>query len=218
MIGLTATLLNNTMIAKAGELDLLDTTPTMVVNEFYKTRMLDFTIEQNEEPIEEETVEETEPEIEVYITNSPYFNYKGKLNTEYRQTYYSVEEENEKQLGSGLNHRSDEVKSINNIMHYNDVDYGWIPIYAVNMEVVTNSGQNNRGIWNIYGSVIEVTKDEETWYGYVGDACGACRTAKKIDLWVENDDQSLDVDDISFRFVRYGHEEYLNGDENSENR
>ena len=89
----------------------------------------------------------------------------------YRQTVYSISE-GETHLGSGLYYGHPSVRNINNVMHYNDAEYGWLPIYAININEVTASGQNSRGIWNIYGSIIEMRQGDKTWYAYVGDACG----------------------------------------------
>lgn len=122
----------------------------------------------------------------------------------YRQTVYSISE-GETHLGSGLYYGHPSVRNINNVMHYNDAEYGWLPIYAININEVTASGQNSRGIWNIYGSIIEVKQDDGTWYGFVGDACGACSSANKIDLWTYGVDLSLDISNLDWRIVRYGY-------------
>lgn len=214
-IAVGAMLLRNSHLTFANlDMELIEPVSIITAGTLYERAPIEFP-----KPIQEENIEEPEePEIQTYITDSPYFNDEGLLNTEYRQTYYSVQE-GEVLLGSGLNNKSKDVKSINNVMHYNDTEFGWIPIYALNMDVVTNSGQDSRGTWNMYGSVIEVSNENgDSWLGYVGDACGACRKAKKIDLWVVNNDQSLDVDNINFRFIRYGEDQYLNGDESNENR
>lgn len=123
---------------------------------------------------------------------------------DYRQTVYSISE-GEVRLGSGLYYGHSSVKTINNVMHYNDSEYGWLPIYAININEVISSGQNSGGIWNIYGSIIEVKQDDKTWYGFVGDACGACSSANKIDLWTYSVDLSLDISDLDWRIVRYGY-------------
>lgn len=122
----------------------------------------------------------------------------------YRQTVYSISE-NEVKLGSGLYYGHPSVKAIDNVMHYNDAEYGWIPIYAININEVMSSGQNSRGIWNLYGSIIEVKQGDTTWYGFIGDSCGACSRANKIDLWTYNVDLSLDISSIDWRIVRYGY-------------
>ena len=123
---------------------------------------------------------------------------------DYRQTYYSVVD-GETKLGSLFYYGHSSIHNINNIMHYNDSQYGWLPVYAINMNEVTSSGQNANGTWNIYGSVIEVRQGDETWHGIVLDACGACRYANKIDLWTYNHDVSLDVTGLDWRIVRYGY-------------
>ena len=123
---------------------------------------------------------------------------------DYRQTYYSVVD-GETKLGSLFYYGHSSIRNINNIMHYNDSQYGWLPVYAINMNEVTSSGQNAKGTWNIYGSVIELRQGDETWHGIVLDACGACRYANKIDLWTYKRDVSLDTTGIDWRIVRYGY-------------
>lgn len=122
----------------------------------------------------------------------------------YRQTVYSVTE-GEVQLGSGLYYGHPSVRNINNVMHYNDAEYGWLPIYAININEVTASGQNSRGIWNIYGSIIEMRQGNKTWYASIQDACGRCRYESKIDMWTYSVDLSLDTTGIDWRIVRYGY-------------
>lgn len=124
---------------------------------------------------------------------------------DYRQTYYSVVENQEKQLGSGHNYQSPEIKNIDNIMHYDDSEYGWLPVYAIDMNEVMSSGQDESGTWNLFGSIIEVKQGEESWLGVIMDSCGACRTANKIDLWVYNNQVDLDIVNIEWRYVRYGY-------------
>ena len=123
---------------------------------------------------------------------------------DYRQTYYSVVD-GETKLGSLFYYGHSSIRNINNIMHYNDSQYGWLPVYAININEVTSSGQNAKGTWNIYGSVIELRQGDETWHGIVLDACGACRYANKIDLWTYKRDVSLDTTGIDWRIVRYGY-------------
>ena len=122
----------------------------------------------------------------------------------YRQTVYSISE-GETHLGSGLYYGHPSVRNINNVMHYNDAEYGWLPIYAININEVTASGQNSRGIWNIYGSIIEMRQGDKTWYAFLGDACGECSRSNKIDLWTYSVDLSLDTSGIDWRIVRYGY-------------
>lgn len=129
-------------------------------------------------------------------------------NKGYRQTYYSVAE-GELNLGAGYNVNSREVSVINNVMNFYDNTYGNLPIYAIDMNEVLSSGFNSKGTPNLYGSVIEV-EDEygNRSKGIILDACGACRYAKKIDLWVYNNNQSHDVSNLKFRYLRYGWSDY----------
>lgn len=129
-------------------------------------------------------------------------------NKGYRQTYYSVAE-GELNLGAGYNVNSREVSVINNVMNFYDNTYGNLPIYAIDMNEVLSSGFNSKGTPNLYGSVIEV-EDEygNRSKGIILDACGACRYAKKIDLWVYNNNQSHDVSNLKFRYLRYGWNNY----------
>lgn len=126
-------------------------------------------------------------------------------NVDYRQTVYTVEE-GETKLGSGLYYGHSDIGIINNIMHYNDSEYGWLPIVAIDMNEVMSSGQNERGIWNIYGSVVELKQGDNKWKAIVLDACGECRFSNKIDLWIYNLDLALDIENIDWRYIRYGYE------------
>lgn len=122
----------------------------------------------------------------------------------FRQTTYTVAE-GETSLGSGLYYGHPSVKVINNVMHYNDSEYGWLPIYAININEVLASGLNQKGKPNLYGSIIELKVGSKSWLGVVADACGACSRSSKVDLWAYNLDYSLDVHNVDWRFVRYGY-------------
>ena len=122
----------------------------------------------------------------------------------FRQTVYTVAE-GETSLGSGLYYGHPSVKPINNVMHYNDSEYGWLPIYAININEVLASGLNQQGRPNIYGSIIELKVGSKSWLGVVADACGACSRSSKVDLWTYSLDHSLDISIIDWRIVRYGY-------------
>ena len=122
----------------------------------------------------------------------------------YRQTYYSVVD-GEETLGSMHYYGHSSIRNFNNIMHYNDSQYGWLPIYAINMNEIMANGQNSNGTWSMYGSVIELRQGDKTWLGIVLDSCGACRYADKIDIWTYSHDVSLDTTGIDWRIVRYGY-------------
>ena len=48
---------------------------------------------------------------------------------DYRQTFYSVTA-GEVKVGYGLTYQDDSVKVIDNVMHYYDAQYEWLPIVA----------------------------------------------------------------------------------------
>lgn len=122
----------------------------------------------------------------------------------YRQTYYGTFE-NEVSVGAGFSVYSPEIKSINGIYHFNDAQYGYVQVVAISLREVLNSGQNSRGIWNIYGSIIEMKyPNGEVKNAIVLDACSACDKASKIDLWVSTPNSNFDIVGVDWRYVRKG--------------
>lgn len=134
--------------------------------------------------------------------------YQAWLNSfdrqDYRQTYYGSFE-NETSVGAGYSVNSTEVQSINGVYHFNDNEYGLIQVVAISLQEVLNSGQNSRGVWNIYGSIIEMKYPSgEVKNAIILDACSACDTAKKIDLWVSTPNSNFDIQGVDWRIVRKG--------------
>lgn len=123
---------------------------------------------------------------------------------DYRQTFYSVTG-GEVKVGYGLTYQDDSVKVIDNVMHYYDAKYEWLPIVAINIDEVLEVGLNERGIPNYYGTVLEITYPEgDTQKAIVLDACGACSWDNRIDLWVYDHDYQHDIKGIEYRIVREG--------------
>ena len=58
---------------------------------------------------------------------------------DYRQTFYSVTA-GEVKVGYGLTYQDDSIKVIDNVMHYYDAEYEWLPIVAVNIDEVLEVG------------------------------------------------------------------------------
>lgn len=142
--------------------------------------------------------EERQRELE-HIAWENRFDRKG-----YRQTYYGTFE-NEVSVGAGFSVYSPEIKSINGVYHFNDTQYGYVQVVAISLREVLNSGQNSRGIWNIYGSIIEMKyPNGEVKNAIVLDACSACDKADKIDLWVSTPNSNLDIMGVDWRYVRKG--------------
>lgn len=126
---------------------------------------------------------------------------------DYRQTFYSVTS-GEVRVGYGLTYEDDDVMIIDNVMHYYDDEYEWIPIVAVNIDEVLAVGLNERGIPNYYGTILEITYPEgETQKAIVLDACGACSWDNRIDLWVYDQDYQHDIKGIEYRVIREGFKE-----------
>ena len=111
----------------------------------------------------------------------------------------------EVRVGYGLSYQDDGVKVIDNVMHYYDSEYEWLPIVAVNIDEVMEVGLNERGIPSYYGTVLEITYPTgDTQKAIVLDACGACSWDNRIDLWVYDYDYQHDVTGIEYRIVREG--------------
>lgn len=126
---------------------------------------------------------------------------------DYRQTFYSVES-GEVKVGYGLEYDDSQIRNIDNVMHFYDDEYEWLPIVAVNIDEVLEVGLDERGIPNYYGTILEITYPEgETQKAIVLDACGACSWDNRIDLWVYSHDYEHDVKGIQYRVVREGFKE-----------
>ena len=149
-----------------------------------------------------EIEEETPIEGQSYETEitSPVFE-------DYRQTFYSVES-GEVKVGYGLKYDDSQIRNIDNVMHFYDEEYEWLPIVAVNIDEVLEVGLDERGIPNYYGTILEITYPEGgTQKAIVLDACGACSWDNRIDLWVYSHDYEHDVKGIQYRVVREGFKE-----------
>lgn len=177
------------------------------VQGYYRYKEEQERLEQERLAEERRRLEEEQKRLEEQRKYEEWLNSFNRQN--YRQTYYSVAE-GETSLGSGYTINSLEVRNINNVMHFNDSVYGWLPIYAINMNEVISNGANSNGIWNLYGSVIEIRdENNNSKLGIVLDACGACRYANKIDLWVYNNDPVLDIENLDWKYIRRGWNEYI---------
>ena len=130
----------------------------------------------------------------------------------FRQTFYSVIGNDETHLGYlGLSKDSADIKNINNIMHYNDEQFGWMPVIAVDVDAIKDTGLNDVGTYNAYGSVLKVNYEDGTCvYAIILDACGACAVYDRIDLWVYRDDYTYDKSIEAIEILRRGFEEDLN--------
>lgn len=125
---------------------------------------------------------------------------------DYRQTYYGTFED-EKSVGAGFYWNNPKIENINGVYHYDDEEFGYTQIVAISLNEVLESGQNDKGIWNVYGSIIEMKYPSgEVKNAIILDACSACDTANKIDLWVSNPSSELDIQGVDWKFIRKGWE------------
>ena len=133
--------------------------------------------------------------------------------TDYRQTYYTVAEGEfqvgaREQNGRAINLNNPNIKIIDNQVMYNDDDYGYVPIVAINWNEVLDS-QVGKYDFAVYGSIIEISYPDGTVEdAIVLDSCGACRYSNKIDKWINQPDSSEDVKDVSYTYKRYGWDTY----------
>ncbi len=122
----------------------------------------------------------------------------------FRQTFYSVSE-GEVKVGYGLTYQDNSIKNINNVMHYYDDQYEWLPVVAVDIDEVLASGLDRRGVPNYYGTVLEIDyPNGVSQNAIVLDACGACSWDERIDLWLYTPDYNLDIEGIQYKVVRQG--------------
>ena len=133
--------------------------------------------------------------------------------TDYRQIYYTVAEGEfqvgaREQNGRAINLNNPNIKIIDNQVMYNDDDYGYVPIVAINWNEVLDS-QVGKYDFAVYGSIIEINYPDGTVEdAIVLDSCGACRYSNKIDKWINQPDSSEDVKDVSYTYKRYGWDTY----------
>ena len=164
-----------------------------------------FDDDDSEEEIGDNTLEE---EDVIYISDSPRFTLDGRWNVDFTRTYYDVEVEGGVVASYGLFWNDDDMRVENNYIQYHDEQYGWVNVYALNVDQMKEYGTVVTS--TALGSIIEVKlPDSSTHYGIVLDVCGACAKAKKIDVWVKNQYEAIKnnthIDGgVEFRFRRFG--------------
>lgn len=135
------------------------------------------------------------------MNKNPWFTTES-MNEDFRITFYT-----DNSVGMGFNKQSKEIRNHNNHMQFNDHQYGWIDVVAVNINQVkmTRSGWT----YDLYGSVIELTYPNGTKkLAVIADSCGSSRTKAIIDLWLDKNDYSEHINEgVNWQFIRKG----LNG-------
>lgn len=157
---------------------------------------------------EEEMGDNTLGEDVIYNSDSPRFALDGRWNVDFTRTYYDVDVEGGVVASYGLFWNDDNMRVENNYIQYNDEQYGWVNVYALNVDQMKEYGTVVTS--TVLGSIIEIKlPDSSTHYGIVLDVCGACAKAKKIDVWVKNQYEAVKnnthIDGgVEFRFKRFG--------------
>lgn len=171
----------------------------------------DDVISNNEESKESE-VDDNKSNIEEDVkidTESPHFVLDGRWNVGYTRTYYDVDVEGGIISSYGIYWNDENMRVENNFIQYHDEEYGWVNVYALNVDQMKEYGTVVTS--TALGSIIEVKlpNSESTHFGIVLDVCGACAKAKKIDVWVKNqyvasENNTHINNEVEFRFKRFG--------------
>jgi hypothetical protein len=167
-------------------------------------------IEEVKEVCGSECDNEQETSNDVRVdTKSPRFVMDGRWNVGYTRTWYDVDVEGGILSSYGKYWNDKDMRVEGNFIQYNDEQYGWINVYALNVDQMKEYGTVVTS--TVLGSIIEVKlpNSTSTHYGIVLDVCGACAKAKKIDVWVKNQYVAINngthIDnEVEFRFKRFG--------------
>lgn len=169
--------------------------------------------ENNEEEIQEEEEGDKTPEeekVQDWVDgDTPHFVLDGRWNIGYTRTYYDVDVEGGIIASYGKYWNDEDMRVKNNFIQYHDEQYGWVNVYALNVDQMKEYGTVVTS--TALGSIIEIKlpNEDKTHYGVVLDVCGACAKEKRIDVWVKNPyiakENKTHIDDVvEFRFVRFG--------------
>ena len=168
-------------------------------------------INDNEES-KDNKADDSESNIEEDVkidTESPHFVLDGRWNVGYTRTYYDVDVEGGIISSYGIYWNDENMRVENNFIQYHDEEYGWVNVYALNVDQMKEYGTVVTS--TALGSIIEVKlpNSESTHFGIVLDVCGACAKAKKIDVWVKNqyvasENNTHINNEVEFRFKRFG--------------
>jgi hypothetical protein len=174
-------------------------------------------VEIIDEPVDDDVIGDNEvddnksnTEEDVKIdTESPHFVLDGRWNIGYTRTYYDVDVEGGIISSYGIYWNDENMRVENNFIQYHDEEYGWVNVYALNVDQMKEYGTVVTS--TALGSIIEVKlpNSESTHFGIVLDVCGACAKDKKIDVWVKNqyvasENNTHINNEVEFRFVRFG--------------
>lgn len=181
-----------------------------IINDDEESNIIDEAIDDEES--KDNKVDDNESNIEEDVkidTESPHFVLDGRWNVGYTRTYYDVDVEGGVISSYGIYWNDENMRVENNFIQYHDEEYGWVNVYALNVDQMKEYGTVVTS--TALGSIIEVKlpNSESTHFGIVLDVCGACAKAKKIDVWVKNQYEASKNNthinnEVEFRFKRFG--------------
>ena len=126
------------------------------------------------------------------------FDTNGTMNTNFKQTTYSVKDEGLHTTANGTKWNGNKTRVNNNAIQYHDNQYGWCDIYAVNIDQIKEHGSGKASVYNskLHGSIMEVKhKDGTITNGIILDACGEARKKAIVDKWVYNQEKENEMVD-----------------------
>ena len=120
-------------------------------------------------------------------SKTTYADMDGTKNINYKKTSYSTQE-GLTTTATGINVTNNpKVKLNGNSYQYYDSEYGYVDMYAMNIDQLKNSSKQGVYTSPYYGSIIEVEDENgNISYGGIYDACGAASKSAILDKFTKN--------------------------------
>ena len=138
-----------------------------------------------------------------------YADMNGAKNTDWKKTSYSTQE-GLTTTATGINVTNNpNVKLVGNSYKWHDSEYGYVDIYAMNINQLKESAKGGVYTSPYYGSIIEVEDSNgNVSYGAILDACGQASKEAILDKFTKNTEPNNEY--ISWSVKRKG---FANKDE-----
>ena len=138
-----------------------------------------------------------------------YADMNGTKNTDWKKTSYSTQE-GLTTTATGINVTNNpNVKLVGNSYKWHDSEYGYVDIYAMNINQLKESAKGGVYTSPYYGSIIEVEDSNgNISYGAILDACGQASKEAILDKFTKNTEPNNEY--ISWSVKRKG---FANKDE-----
>ena len=134
-----------------------------------------------------------------------YADMNGTKNTNWKKTSYSTQE-GLTTTATGINVTNNpNVKLVGNSYKWHDSEYGYVDIYAMNINQLKESAKGGVYTSPYYGSIIEVEDSNgNISYGAILDACGQASKEAILDKFTKNTEPNNEY--ISWSVKRKGFE------------